>query len=92
MAAYSGFVYAPPPAPSIGPPPIQTIRTSDLEDELKLRELRRHRERSLSRQVSRSTTRDIAPSPALRGSNPVDGDIAEYIDWIKPHMGDRCKK
>ena len=84
--AYGGCGYGLPTAPPMAPPPLQSIRTSQLEAELNTRGSLQLRERSSTRQISRSATRDIGASPPLRDSSPVDGDIAEYIDWIKPKL------
>lgn len=44
------------------------------------------------RQPSRSRSSTIfATSPPYNGSSPFDGDVAEYIEWIKPKLHPRDK-
>lgn len=88
-SSYGAYGYMPPPPPPTPLPNLSLFRTSALEAEIYVRKPSRHRERSVTRESSRSMTRFVTPSPALRGSSPVDGDIAEYVDWIKPKMHDR---
>lgn len=83
----------PPTGLPMGPPPLSTIRTHQLEAELDSRrvlERRLEQRESLSHpRSSRSTTRGFATSPPNRGSSPVDGDIADFIEWTKPRLHPR---
>lgn len=80
----------PPPVQPMAPPPLSSIRTSQLEAELHVRKTLERRESVFYRQPSRSrSSTTFATSPPLRGSSPVDGDVAEYIEWIKPKLHPR---
>ena len=82
----------PPPVQPMVPPPLSSIRTSQLEAELQVRKTLKRRESVFYRQPSRSRSSTIfATSPPHSGSSPFDGDVAEYIEWIKPKLHPRDK-
>ena len=79
----------PQPVQPMVPPPLSSIRTSQLEAELQVRKTLERRESVFYRQPSRSRSSTIfATSPPHSGSSPFDGDVAE---WIKPELHPRDK-